>query len=232
VRILRLLAAVLVGAGLAYSGVLLWNSSLMELKRVEVAGNREVSKEELVDATRLKRGTHLVSISTENVTERVEALAWIGAARVERILPSTIRISVEERSPAAMVVAINGTYLIDARGVVLDEGTREVISIVDLTGEPVDPGSQLTLPQIDHVFQIMKSIDPVIRDEVKQISARSVDRITLHLKSDIRILFGAAENIPEKSFAAIALVRQAAAQGRQIEYMDVRVPDRPAVRYR
>lgn len=225
-------AAVLVGAGLSYGGVLLWNSSLMELRRVEVAGNAEVSKEELVSATRLKRGTHLLSISTAKVTSRVESLPWIGAARVERILPATIRISVEERSPAAMVVAINGTYLIDARGFVLDEGRREVLSIVDLTSDPIDPGTRITLPQIDDVIQIMRAIDPAIREEVKEVSARSVDRITLHLKSDIRVLFGAAEDISEKSFAAEALLRRAQEEGKSIEYMDIRVPSRPAVRYR
>lgn len=231
-RFLRVFAAVLVGAGLSYGGVLLWNSSLMELRRVEIAGNAEVSKEELVSATRLKRGTHLLSISTAKVTNRVESLPWIGAARVERILPATIRISVEERSPAAMVVAINGTYLIDARGFVLDEGRREVLSIVDLTSDPIDQGTRITLPQIDHVFRIMREIDPAIRAEVKEVSARSVDRITLHLKTDIRVLFGAAEDISEKSFAVAALLRRAREEAKSIEYMDIRVPTRPAVRYR
>ena len=227
-----MLAAVLSGAGLAYGGVLLWNSSLMELRRVEVAGNSEVSKEELVDATRLRRGSHLLSISTAKVTKRVESLPWIDEARVERILPATIRISVEERSPAAMVVAINGTYLIDKEGFVLDEGSRQVLSIVDLTSDPIDPGTRVTLPQIEHVFRVMREIDPSIREQVAEVSARSVDRITLHLKTGIQVLFGAAENIDDKSFAVTALLQRAQEEGKRIEYMDIRVPGRPAVRYR
>lgn len=231
-RWLRVLAVLLVGAGLAYGGILIWNSSLMELRRVEVAGNSEVSKETLVAATRLKRGTHLLSISTGGVAKRVESIAWIGGVRVERILPSTIRITVEERSPAAVLVAINGTYLIDGNGVVLTEGTRDLMSIVDLTSDPVDPGVRLTVPQLGHVFQILREADPSIRERMTEISARSVDRITLQLKGDVTVLFGAAEKIAAKNFAATTLLRQAAERDRQIEYMDVRVPDRPAVRYR
>ncbi|MBW3588970.1 MAG: FtsQ-type POTRA domain-containing protein [Actinobacteria bacterium] len=231
-RVIRWIVALVVAAGLGFGGSVLWRSSLLELRRVEVAGNSELSKEEVVAETGLRRGVHLLSVDTGTVAGRVRSNPWIDDVRVERILPSTIRISVNERTPVALITAITGTYLIDGSGVVLEQGQRDLLLIEDVTPEVVEPGTTLDLPQLRHVFEILPELDPSLSARLKSVSARSVDRITFVLDTDTRILFGAAEEIEEKNFAARALLKRAETDSKVIEYLDVRVPGRPAVRYR
>lgn len=231
-RIIRWILALAVAAGIGFGGSVLWKSSLLELRRVEVAGNSEVSKEEVVSETGLRRGVHLLSVDTGAVAGRVRSNPWIDDVRVERILPSTIRISVNERTPVALITAITGTYLIDGNGVVLEQGQRDLLLIEDVTPEVVEPGTTLDLPQLQHVFEILPELDPSLSARLKSVSARSVDRITFVLDGDVRILFGAAEEIEEKNFAARALLERAETDSKVIEYLDIRVPGRPAVRYR
>jgi len=231
-RIIRWIVALAVAAGIGFGGSVLWKSSLLELRRVEVAGNSEVSKEEVVAETRLRRGVHLLSVDTDAVAGRVRSNPWIDDVRVERILPSTIRISVNERTPVALITAITGTFLIDGNGVVLEQSQRDLLLIEDVTPEVVEPGTTLDLPQLQHVFEILPKLDPSLSARLKSVSARSVDRITFVLDTDTRILFGAAEEIEEKNFAARTLLKRAENDSKAIEYLDVRVPGRPAVRYR
>lgn len=88
-------------AGVVYGGWVLWHSSALELRRVEVAGNHHVTKEELAAVSGLAPGAHLLLLSTNRVADKIESLSWVRDVRVERIIPSRVRITVTERTSAA-----------------------------------------------------------------------------------------------------------------------------------
>lgn len=209
-----------------------YRSEAMKLKRVEILGNSDVSADDVVDASGLRDGVHLLHLSTSSVARDIESISWIATARVERILPSKVRITVREREPAAVALVDGQQILIDREGIVLAEGSRPLPTLTGLPIQDASPGQKLALTQVRHVFAILDSLDPEIRRSLKSIDAASVDRITLILDDATQIMFGAAEDLEDKNFAAASLLRRYRAEGRSVERIDVRVPLRPAVKPR
>lgn len=219
-------------AGAVYGGSILWESDQLKLSKVEVAGIERTTADEVVEASGLKEGAHLLRISTDAVANRVAAaIAWVEDATVERILPSTVRITVEERTPHLLAVFEGRPFLIDDEGVLLEESNEPLIRVLELPTEGMEqirPGEQIDELSFTHVIEILDGLPSEVADRVQAVRAPSVDRITLQLDGALEVLYGASEEIEAKNFALVELLGRASEEG--ITYIDVRVPSRPATR--
>jgi len=232
---LRGAVALLVVGGLAAGAMALWDSPALDLRRVEVGGNRRVGAHDIVVASDLSARDHLLSISTAGVAARVERNPWVARAHVERILPSSVRITVVERAPAAVVVAGPSRYLVDGEGVVLEKvatgntgATGGLPVVADLPLQGLVAGRHVPLAQFGQALTILHALPQAMRDRVSVVRAPSVEGIALELSGGPVILFGAAERLEDKRFALEAVTRTAAADGVTLASIDVRVPERPA----
>jgi hypothetical protein len=89
----------------------------LSLQTISVEGNRRASAEELVAATGLTAGTPLLEIDVETVRALVEAHPWIERARIVRVPPSLVLVSVVEREPLVVAGAEGeAPWLVDASG--------------------------------------------------------------------------------------------------------------------
>jgi cell division septal protein FtsQ len=87
------------------------------LETVSVEGNRRATASELVAATGLTEGMPLLAIDVDTVRALVEAHPWVERARVVRVPPSHVIVSVVEREPLAVAAADGGMpWLLDATG--------------------------------------------------------------------------------------------------------------------
>jgi cell division protein FtsQ len=227
-RFLRIAAGLLIAASVAYGGWLAWGSPPFRLQRVEVAGASHVSAKDVVVASGLLQGMHLLRVSTRDVAHRIDAIPWVRNTTVERIIPSKVRIIITERTPAA-VVAIGGkTYLADPNGVIIGEGNAELLKINGLPLDQVNAGQRLQLRQFFDAIAITGSLPADLRPKLAGIQAETVDKITLRMSDGLSILYGAAEDMPAKNFAITSLLQDAAKRAEAFTSIDVRVPSRPA----
>lgn len=86
---------------------------------VLVAGRVETDASTLLDVVGVERGTPILAIDLDALRERVEALPWVKTARVERHLPDTLFISLNERRPLALWQRHRELALVDEDGVVI-----------------------------------------------------------------------------------------------------------------
>ena len=98
-----------------------------------VVGRVETPREELLKAVRLSRGAPILEFDIEAARQRVEALPWIRSARVERMLPDTILLNVEERHPLALWQHQGQFALIDHEGLDFSGFKKMVILQLRLT---------------------------------------------------------------------------------------------------
>lgn len=231
-KLWKAVLALLAAAGLFYGGVIAAESPALSLKKVEVIGNSsgKVRASDVVSAGGLSRGIRLLELPTEKTARRIESLPWVSDAHVERILPSSIRVTIKERRPAYVAMEGLTPWLVDEAGVVLEQADRGLIHLWDLPLPPLRPGLKLDLRQFDHVVRILDSLPSALRTRLDRVGAASVDRITLQLTDGTAVIYGAAEEMSDKNYAARALLERYDAQGIPVETVDVRVPSRPAVK--
>lgn len=117
----RVLAALIVIAGVWRGGVLLAHSRLLQISRVVVSGNQRLSNGEVLGLLGGLGGRGILAIDLEEWRKRVLACPWVEDATLRRWLPSTIEVVVTERYPIAIGRFGEELYLVDDRGAVIDE---------------------------------------------------------------------------------------------------------------
>jgi cell division protein FtsQ len=233
-KLLKILALLVVGAVL-YQGVqAVARSRSLQLDKFEVEGNTEarISTENVIAATGAEVGDQLLGISTQKVSRELEKLPWVAEASVERILPSTLRISIDEREPSFVIQTGLGPFLADGRGLVLQEGSEDLVNVVEMPLRPIRPGTRITTPEFVHASRILRSLPADIRSRVTSIRAPSIDQIQIETGTGPLIFYGAAEKVDEKNFAVETLLERTKGASAAVAVIDVRVPARPVTRPR
>ncbi len=101
------------------------------LETVSVEGNRRAGTAELVSASGLVAGTRLLAVNAETAQALVEAHPWVERARVLRVPPSLVLISVTEREPVAVAAEEGGApWLVDASGLPFAPATPADIEVL------------------------------------------------------------------------------------------------------
>lgn len=85
------------------------------VQTVAISPTARASRQELEILAGVQPGDHLLSVDTDDVAARVASHPWVAAVRVERQLPSELRIEVTERQAAALA-NLGGLYLLDLNG--------------------------------------------------------------------------------------------------------------------
>jgi len=220
VRGLKMLLAsvvvAIVGVGL---GLILYFTPAMSARNIVVTGIGSVSREEVLDAARVRPGTPLLQINTNQVADRVAAIRRVASARVQRQYPSALRITIVERVPVAVKDFSDGPHLFDRDGV--DFATAPpppALPYIEVTNPgPSDPATKAAL-------QVLTALRPEVAGQVGRVAAPSVASITLTLNDGRVVIWGTTDRTEEKAEKLAALLTQ---PGRTY---DVSSPDLPTVK--
>src|SRR5262249_23482608 len=91
------------------------------LKAVEVRGASRMATADIVRAAGIYQDQPLLGLDLDTLRRRVEKVGWVKAARVVRLLPDTLVITVIERRQLAVWQHDGRQYVIDERGQVIPE---------------------------------------------------------------------------------------------------------------
>lgn len=224
-RVLGWLGAIAIAATVGYVAFF---SPLLDVRGVEVVGAKHVVLAEVESAAGVS-GSNLLLLSTGAVAERIEELPWVASAKVERRLPGTVRIKIDERDAAVALDLGGEKWTLDPEGHVLERGASEGLPVVaGLTAGTLTPGAKVTAPEAVAALEVWRSLRG-LRSEVQAIFAPTTERISLSLRAGTIVRYGAAEAVKAKRAVLRVLLARLRAEGTVVEYVDVRVPANPAV---
>jgi cell division protein FtsQ len=86
------------------------------LTQVEVSGTKRLTQGEVLSLGHLELGKNILSLDLELAERTLMSSPWIRDARVERRLPGTLRITLDEREPRALGLVSGQLYLVSERG--------------------------------------------------------------------------------------------------------------------
>jgi len=102
---------------------------LTVIRHVAVHSDVPLSDEQVLALSGIPAGAHWYSVSAEEIQKRLEASPLVHRARVERVFPDTVRMTLWGRQPAALVLAAMGgrslPVLVDGEGVVYKVGATD-----------------------------------------------------------------------------------------------------------
>ncbi|MFE3289847.1 cell division protein FtsQ/DivIB [Rhodococcus sp. NPDC059234] len=214
VLLAALAVVVLVGVGIAA-----WFTPVLSARTIAVVGNVGVPSDEVLAALAIPVGKPLLRIDTGAAAQRVAGIAKVDHARVERVYPSTLRVTVVERTPAVFYDAPEGTHLMDASGVAY-------------AIEPAPPGVPRLKadrpsrddPRTVDALAALTSLPPDLRGQVTEVTVGSLDDIRLSLTDDRQLIWGSAASSARKAAIAPPLLSQPG------KVYDVSSPDLPTIR--
>ena len=224
-----------VRASLAATGIFaawaaFW-SPLLAVDEVRIVGGRHTTAAEVAAVAGIDGADNLLLVSTSEVAARVRSLPWVRAAKVDRMLPGTVRVRVEERRPAMLLSLGAAKWTIDRRGRVLaaGEATGGLPVLAGVQVSTVRPGLSLRTGEARAALTAWRSLPPRLRQQVVAIFAPTIERLTFSLASGTQVRYGAAEHLRAKNEVLRVLLARTQSEGEPAAYIDVRVPSNPAL---
>ncbi len=217
----------------------LWKTSL-RVQRVTVEGNRIVETAEIMQLVRIQKNTQLQDIDLTAIRKDILSHHFIKDAVVERDLPATLKITITERLPLAIVNSAEILYL-DEDGVVLPHSiSKQLFDLPVLSGISPEialaPGGTINNPDVHEALQILaasKLVNKELYHLISEVRLRSGGDIVLYAAEwGVPIIFGRGD-IANKLVRLEAfwndIVREKGSQ--RLQYVDLRFDDQVVVRW-
>ena len=196
------------------------------LQALTVEGREMTPREDLLGALDAEPGTPIAAIDVVKARTKVEALPWVKSAKIERRLPGTIHMVLEERAPYALWQRGKRYTLVDSDGHL----------IVDV------PASDIQLPLIvgadapAHAAELFEALraQPELAGRVQAAVRVGARRWNIYLDS---YEGGISVRLPEEHMAdawtrLAVLERDYKILQRDLEFIDLRLEDQLVVRLR
>ena len=197
-------AAVLVVAVVAGGIWLVYFSSGLTVKRVDVEGND------------LPAGEQLARVDIDAISARLRALAAVRAVDVSRKWPDGVQIVVQERVPVAVIEIAGRLRGLDSQGVVFNEYDKAPPGLPRISST-----SSTTPDALKEAATVVAALPKELSAMVDHVEVLTVDQITLVLRDERVVLWGSSDDSATKAEVLLQLLRQPA------KVYDVSVPGQP-----
>jgi len=189
---------------------------------VKVEGRETTDSETILAALGARPGTPILAMSPKRAKDQLEALPWVRSAVVERRLPDTLYVRLVERRPLALWQHGGKLELIDHEG-----GVIPVTRLDRFAKLPMVVGEGAAA----HAAELldMLATEPDLASRVTAGIRVGDRRWNLRIDNAIDVLLPA--DAPAGAWAQLArLERSSAILKRDVQTVDVRLPDRLVLR--
>jgi cell division protein FtsQ len=204
------------------------HTSIFDARSISVGGNRRLDRATVLRQAGVGPATNLVWFSPGDVEERLERNPWILSAKVTRALPSSLSITIAERSPIAVVVAGDRAYLVAGDRTILGvAGVQVSLPRIDGPASGLTIGA--TLPAPTPGLTVLQAMPSSLRSDVKGVGPDRNGLLIVAFKDGSQAIYGDATDAAAKARAVEALLQYAAKHHIAPKRLDVRTPDHPAL---
>jgi cell division protein FtsQ len=222
-------------------GVYLLTLPIWEIKEVVVNGARMLSDQEVKALAGIPLSENLFFTSFSRARTNLGKITAIKRTRFYRIPPATVLISITERKPIAAMVFPKRSVIIDREGFIINRNPNITLNIPNMADLPVVSGIKekevLKVDRIDGrvsqtVSDIILKLSPYLESRKMQLELGGLENVSFLLDDLLRVKVGRAEQIKRKMEVFEDLLPVVEGKWAEVEYVDVRFPDNPVIRYK
>jgi cell division protein FtsQ len=181
-------ALLLLGAGVWWGHRELRELPSFEVSEILVQGNHHLSTQEILDRLPLPVPVNILQLNLERLARRIATHPWIRSASIRWRLPLSIIVTIEERQPAALLVAAK-TYLVSTDAVILEEVQGTPLPDLSKFRTPwraeYSPGEAITDPRLLKGFHLLRELEraePLRQERVEEITVEADGNYILQLE--------------------------------------------------
>lgn len=176
--------------------------------------------------------TPLIDVSAAAAARRIDMLPWVDRASVVRQWPDTVRVTVTERIPVAVVGQGSQAVLVDRSGRALalasTAGVPATLPLVVSAAGPVAVGHWVA-PTASPGLVVAAGIPRVLAGEVRQVLVSPGGLVTVALAGGVTADLGAPTAVQAKFESLAAVLADPASAPTAPATIDVRDPGTPVV---
>jgi cell division septal protein FtsQ len=234
----RLGAFLILLAYATYQGVtLIAAAPSLQIGHMMVRGHERLSTGEVLALVAGLRGQNILAADLGHWQGKLLSSPWVEGATIRRVLPSTVEITVRERQPMGVGRIGTAMYLVDSRGVIIDEygpAYADVdLPIIDgLAASPQDGGSIVDVARAEFAAGVIAALAarPELQQLVSQLDVTNLHDAVVILAGDPALL-----RLGDTDFAArlqqyVDLAPALRERVTAVDYVDLRFDERLYVR--
>ncbi|XSG82907.1 MAG: cell division protein FtsQ/DivIB [Methyloligella sp. ZOD6] len=192
-------------------------------QRIVLEGQEHASDAEIADALEADADTILLAFDTAAAKQRLEQVSWVKHAQVMRLLPSTLKVVIEERTPFAIWQNKGKTYVVDSEGAVLAPAVPDAYPSLPIV---VGEGAAKNAAELFGTLTLFSNLEDQLLAAIR-VGDR---RWNLKLYSGLDVMLP-DDNIGQALTALIDLDDRRGILNRDIASVDLRLGDRVTVRF-
>ena len=230
-----------VAAALAFgvyrTSVIVARAHVLVVDRIIVRGNERLSDADVRVVLNGLRGESLIWTDLDRWRRRLMASPWVRDAALRRSLPSTVEVVVSERQPIG-IARVNGEmYLVDERGVIIDQFGPQYadvdLPIVDgLSASAAETGSMTDEARAELAARLIAAVKgtPEIARRLSQVDVTDLHNASVILSGDRALIQLGEDQFLARLQAYLELAPALRERVADIDYVDLRFDDRIYVR--
>lgn len=177
--------------------VFIFTSGAFHISEIIVEGNVNISDEQIISFSGIKKGTNLFAISNKNIKNNTKENSYINDVEIKRILPDKIKLIVDERNIDYALQLANSYIYIDRQGYVLDI-LSEKLNVPIILGLTTDLSNmkennrleESDLKKLNIVIKIMETAtNNDIANLITKIDISNEENYTIYLENEGKIAY-------------------------------------------
>jgi cell division septal protein FtsQ len=222
----------------AYRGVaLIAAATSLQISHMVVRGHERLSTGEVLALVDGLRGQNILSVTLDDWQRKLLSSPWVESATIRRVLPSTVEITVRERQPMGVGRLGTAMYLIDGKGVIVDEygpAYADIdLPIIDgLASAPQDGAPLIDMARAEFAGRVIAAlaVRPEIAKVVSQIDVADLHDAVVILDGDPALLRLGDTDFVARLQQYLDLAPALRERLTSIDYVDLRFDERLYVR--
>lgn len=204
---------ILIGGAIIFA----MTSPIFNIKEIKVTNNTHVPSDTIISLSEIKLDENIFKFYKGDASNNIKGNAYIENVDIERKIPNTVEIKVEERIPKYSVDFMGKFMYINSQGYFLelseDNKNLTIIHGITTEEEKVIPGNRLNnedLTRLEEVMKIMSSANENgLEGKVTSVDISNKNDYTIYLEEKKKkIHIGNTANLSNKMLYVLAIMEQ------------------------
>lgn len=196
--------------GILYA--LIFYTPIFKVQSISVTGNSVVSEQEVIDASAILPGQHMLKLNRNKIQQNIEKIAYISTATLEYKWPNRVNLAVTEGNVVANIKCPDGYAAVDHNNKVLEVNSQPksfpIIEGISVQKNVV--GEKIAIDETDKFDIILLYVELLSkRNLLDQFKSFKMEGYSLRaeMKTGIKVVFGSREDADYKISALMESIK-------------------------